>query len=509
MNLKINQIKVGAILSYVIIFLDIIIGILYVPFLTAKLGQSEYGLYSLVASIISYLTVLDLGFGNAITIYTSKYLAKKDKEQEQKLHGMFFLIYIVIGVVAGAIGLILRANVNNMFNTTMSAAEMETAKTLMSILTLNLVVTFPFSIFSSIITAYEKFVFSKIVNIVRIVLAPLIMIPLLLLGHKSITLVSVITVLNIACLLINMLYCLRALKIKLRFKGFDFKLLAEIFSYSFFIFLNVIIDKVNWSVDNFILAMVKGTTQVAIYAVAAQFNNIYLMFSTAISGVLLPKISKMESNNATDEEFSNIFIQTGRLQYIILGLVITGFVVFGRRFIELLYGPQYLTAYIIACILMIPVTLPLIQNVGVSILQAKHKHKFRVLILLLIAVFNVIISVPLAKLYGGIGSAIGTAIAFVLGQILILNIYYYKKIHLDIPKFLKEICKLSLPIVLTFFVGILLYTKINLVNSISLVILIVLYTVLYSLLMWNFGMNDYEKDLVEGILERFTKKDVK
>ena len=52
--MKKDEIKLGAILSYVIIALNMIIGVAYTPILTSKLGQSEYGLYSLVASVISY-----------------------------------------------------------------------------------------------------------------------------------------------------------------------------------------------------------------------------------------------------------------------------------------------------------------------------------------------------------------------------------------------------------------------------------------------------------------------
>ena len=68
-----KQRKVGAILSYVSIIVNTLIQLLYTPLLIRKLGQSEYGLYSLVASIIGYLTIMDLGFGNAIIVYTAKY----------------------------------------------------------------------------------------------------------------------------------------------------------------------------------------------------------------------------------------------------------------------------------------------------------------------------------------------------------------------------------------------------------------------------------------------------
>ena len=93
--MKSNQRKIGAVLSYVTIIANTLIQLLYTPFLIRKLGQSEYGLFSLVSSIIGYLTVLDLGFGNAIIVHTAKYRAKGELKKEQKLHGMFRVIYII------------------------------------------------------------------------------------------------------------------------------------------------------------------------------------------------------------------------------------------------------------------------------------------------------------------------------------------------------------------------------------------------------------------------------
>jgi len=496
------ELKLGAILSYVVIVVNIIIGIAYTPFLTKMLGQSEYGLYSLVASIISYLTILDLGFGNAIVIYTARYLAKNDKESEYKLHGMFFVIYIIIGILAGVIGVVLFFNVDKLFGNSMNYEEVQKAKILMAILTFNLIITFPFSIFSSIITAYEKFIFNKLINIIRIILMPLIMIPLLLMGYKSISLVILTTILNVMCLIINMIYCLKKLRIKLKFKGFDYSLLKEIFTYSFFIFLNTIIDKINWNVDNFVLGTVAGTAAVAIYSVATQFNSMYLTFSTAISGVLLPKVTQMEAKASSDKEFTKIFIQTGRIQYIIMALVITGFLIFGKQLIIVLFGNEYVEAYYIACILMLPVTVPLIQNVGLSIIQAKNKHKFRTVVFFLIAIANVGISIPLSKLYGGIGAAIGTAISLVVGQIIIMNIYYYKVIHIDIAKFWKDIIKMSVPVIIVYILGKLGYNMIENKGIVFLVIGVIIYCLIYLLFMWKFGMKETEKNLLKQPIQK-------
>ena len=349
----------------------------------------------------------------------------------------------------------------------------------------------------------NTFIFRKCLNIIRIILMPIIMIPLLLLGYKSITLAILTTIVNAICLITNMLYCLKNLNIKLKFNGFDFKLLKEIFAYSFFIFLNSIIDKINWSVDNFILGTVSGTVAVAVYAVAAQFNTMYLSFSTAISGVLLPKVAKMEAQNSSDKQFTNIFIKTGRIQYIIMALIITGFVLFGKFFILTLFGKEYEQAYYMACILMIPVTVPLIQNVGLNIIQAKNKYKFRTIVFFFIAILNIMLSIPLAKKYGGIGTSTGTAIALIVGQIIIMNIYYYKKINIDIIAFWKNIFRMTIPVAITFIIGIGINNFIKNYSIIVFAFKIVLYVIIYMLLMWYLGMKEEER---ESFLQAFSEE---
>lgn len=492
-----REIKIGAILSYIIIVVNMLIGVLYTPILTAKLGQTEYGLYSLVTSIISYLTILDFGFGNAIIIYTTRYRNKNEKDKEQKLHGMFLIIYTIIGIIAGIIGAILWLNVDKLFGNTMSADELSKAKILMAILTFNLVVTFPLSIFSSIITSYEKFVFSKVLNLARIILNPIVMLILLDFGVKSVGLVILVTVLNITTLILNYIYCKTKLKIKLKFGKIDFKLLKEIMAYSVWIFLNSIMDKINWSLDQFVLGIYSGSVAVAIYSVASQLNQMYINFSSAISGVLLPRITKMENDNASDEEFTDIFIKTGRIQYIVMALIMSGFVLFGKEFINIMWvGSEYAESYIIACILMLPSTIPLIQNVGLNILQAKNRYKFRVIVLMIFAVVNVCISIILAKKYGGVGAALGTAISTILGQVIFMNIFYQKKIGINIIKFWKNILTMSIPMIFVIILAIILKTIVPINSVIVLVAQIVLYTLIYCLIVYRFSINEYEKQLI-------------
>lgn len=497
-----NEIKKGAMLSYVLVILTNVIALIYTPFLIRCLGQSEYGLYSLITSIIGYLTVLDFGFGNAVVIYTAKYRAQNKLDEEQKLHGMFFVIFFIIGLLATVLGLILFFNVNAMFGASMTPYELNKAKILLLLLTFNLAITFPFSIYNSIITAYEKFTFQKVLAIIRTIANPIIMLPLLLLGYKSVSLVIVTTILNMIIFVSNYLYCKNKLKIKIKYTGIDKKQLTEIFAYSFFIFLNAIIDKINWSLDNFILGSVSGTIAVSVYTIGAQINTMFINFSTAINGVLVPKITKMITKGVSNKEITNEFVKIGRIQFIMLFLLLSGFIIFGCEFILLWAGENYASSYYIALILLIPVIIPLTQNVGITVLQARNLHRFRSLVLAGIAILNVVLSIPLAKLYGGIGSAIGTSLAIIIGNIIIINIYYYKKININVIEYWKNIGAIILKDIIPVSIIIVLLYFTNLRPLYNLMVFIPIYTIIYFVFNYHFIFNIYEKDTVNSIFKK-------
>lgn len=496
--MPVNQLKAGVVLNYVVIFLNTVVGLLYTPYMLRMMGQSEYGLYSLVASVIAYLTVLDLGFGNAIVRYTAKFRAEKKTEEQYEMFGMFFLLYLVIGIVAFGIGLGLYFNVDTIFGNTMTAVELDRARIMMLLLVANLAFTFPMSIWGSIIQAYEDFVFQKSLNIFRIILNTAVMICLLHFGYKAVAMVVVQTIFNILTLVVNFIYCRRKLNIHIyfRFKHFHWGFLKEVAIYSFWIFLNAIMDRVYWSTGQFVLGAMVGTAAVAVFAIAIQLEGMYMQFSTAISSVFLPKVTAMVATNRSRKEISDLFIRTGRIQYIVLAYILSGFIIFGRQFIELWAGAGYSDAYIISLLFFIPLTVPLIQNLGITILQARNEMKFRSVLYIIIALVSLAMQIVLTRYFGGIGCAMGVSGALVVGQILIMNVYYRRKQGLDIKTFWKEISKMSIiPIVLIFSSMLVIRHFFALDSWGKLILGIAAFSLVYIPLFFRFSMTDEERNL--------------
>lgn len=503
--MPINQLKAGVVLNYVVIFLNTVVGLLYTPYMLRMMGQSEYGLYSLVASVIAYLTVLDLGFGNAIVRYTAKFRAEKKTEEQYEMFGMFFLLYLVIGIIAFGIGLGLYFNVDTLFGDTMTAVELGRARIMMLLLVANLTFTFPMSIWGSIIQAYEDFVFQKSLNIIRIILNTAVMICLLHFGYKAVAMVVVQTIFNVLTLVVNFIYCRRKLTIHIyfRFKHFHWGFLKEVAIYSFWIFLNAIMDRVYWSTGQFVLGAMVGTAAVAVFAIAIQLEGMYMQFSTAISSVFLPKVTAMVATNRSRKEISDLFIRTGRIQYIVLAYILSGFIIFGRQFIELWAGAGYSDAYIISLLFFIPLTVPLIQNLGITILQARNEMKFRSVLYIIIALVSLAMQIVLTRYFGGIGCAMGVSGALVVGQILIMNVYYRRRQDLDIKTFWKEISKMSIiPIVLIFSSMLVIRHFFALDSWGKLILGIAAFSLVYIPLFFRFSMTDDERNLFISMVHK-------
>ncbi|MGO4936215.1 lipopolysaccharide biosynthesis protein [Fundicoccus sp. Sow4_H7] len=498
MNLKsnTNQLKAGAALSYISMGLGYLVSIIYTPIMLRLLGQSEYGLYNLVASVVAYLGVLNFGFGSAYMRYYSRYKVQDDRKKIATLNGMFLIIFSVIGLIAVIAGTLLAMNTEVIFGSELTGVELSRAKILMMILVINLAISFPNIVFTSHITANEKFIFQKFIEMIRVVINPFVVLPVLIMGYGSVGMVVVTTLLNISIEIINAVYCVKKLKMRFSFRNFDFKLMRDMTVFSSFIFINLLIDQINWNIDKFILGRFHGAVSVAVYGLAAQLNTYYLSLSTAISSVFIPRVHRLVANSYNNTELTKLFTRIGRVQFIMLSLISSGLIFFGRAFINMWAGGNYDGSYPIVLLLIIPVTIPLIQNIGIEIQRAKNMHHFRSWVYFFIAIGNLALTIPLAKTYGGIGAAIGTAASFFVGNGLLMNWYNHVKVGLDMLFFWKQILSFLPALIAPTIAGMLFNEFFNLSNPFNFLGLGIIYVFIFSASMWSFGMNQYERDLL-------------
>lgn len=497
-----NQRQSGIFLSYIGEAVKIVSGLLYTPIMLRLLGQSEYGLYQLVNSVVSYLGLLSFGFGSAYIKYYSQCKAENDEKGISKLNGMFMLIFSFLSLLCLLCGSIMVLHADSILGSGLTAGEITKARILLAIMVVNMALTFPNVVFNCYVTAHEKFIFQKTIRILQNVLNPFLALPLMIAGFGSIAVVVVSTVLTFAVFASNVFYCKKRLGISFSFHGLELSKLNAMWIFTFFIFLNQLIDQINWNVDKILLGRMSGTAAVAIYGVGAQINTMYVQTSTAISNVFIPKVNRIVSESNDNKELTDLMIRVGRMQFVILALVVSGFVFFGKPFIEMWAGHEYYEAYYIVLLLIIPATVPLVQNLGIEVQRAKNKHKARSIVYFCVAISNVVISIPLIYVWGVIGAAVGTMISLVCGNILFMNWYYQKKLNLDIVRFWKSLLSFIPAIVLVIIYGVIYCYFIEITGWLLLAISIITYSGVYFAVMWLFGFNSSEKRLMISLINR-------
>lgn len=497
-----NELKQGIILSYINLGLGTIIPFIYTPIMLRILGQAEYGLFSLASSAVSYLSLLSFGFGSTIIRYISKYRAENDKESEEKVFGFFLVLYCVLALLVLICGVVIAYNVEPIFNKGLTTNELNKMKILVMIMTFNSALSFPISVYSSMVVAHEKYIFRKLIDMFSTVLAPIANLVALYLGYASVGMATAATIIQFIVLPLNVFYCYRIIKIKPIFAKLPNTLIKEMLGFSVFIFIGTLVDMLFWATDKVILGMLAGSVAVAIYNVGSTFNTMVMNLSTSISGVFTPRVTGMVVKEASKEELNSIFIRIGRIQFIIIALIVSGFTVFGPTFIKLWAGPGYSGAYWIAIMTMFPLCIPLIQNMGLTIVIAQNKHQFRSIVYLIIAVANVVMTYISVPYFGVYGAAACSCIAYIIGQGIVMNIYYYKVTGLDIPLFWKNIFKMAIiPIILTVIC--LFLNDFIAINSWKIFLCgVVVFTSIYAILMYLFAFNEYERALFGGLLKK-------
>lgn len=502
-----NQIKLGMILSYINIGIGNLIPLFYTPIMLSLLGQNEYGLYKIASSTTSYLSLIAFGIGSAVSRYLIKARTEAGKEAEENMFGLFYLIFQIIAILVMSVGMVLVLNLNLIYGKSLSLDELTKMKILVSILVVNMAINFSASSYNAVVSTHEKFIFIQAINILSTIGIPVLNLIVLFSGYKSIGMAASSLAINVLIRCAYVYYARKVINIKPRFKALPVGCLKEIFIFSFWIFVANISSQLFSATDTLIIGMIPelATVGAAVYSIGNTFPNIMFSLAQVVPGLFMPTVNKMVFKGSTGENLTDLMIKVGRMQGMIVTLVCSGFIAFGKPFIEVYAGMGYEEAYWVAVIIMIPNCIALVQSVGHSILQAKNMHKFRSKMYLMIAILNAILTWFMVRRFGVVGAAIPTGFTYIIGNGVILNWYYWKKVCLNIPRFWKSV----IPI---FFVGSIMCLLVGLVarwidfyKIYNMVAGIILYSLIYGIILWFKVLTNVEKETIFTLLGHIVK----
>ena len=497
----------GAMLSYGSIIISFIAGFVATPIIIRCLGKSEYGVYTLVASLCAYLNIIEQGLADTVVKYFIKFKVEKALEKEQHFCAVILLVNAVLSVLICLIGSVLYVRMPNIYSSTMSVEEISIAQKLLVLMVLNLVVSFMFNLYQGILTASEKFIALRVTDIVNQIVSYSLIVAVLLLGGKSFSVVMITLVCNVVILLYKFLYCKIRLHTKEKWhKGvLNRDTYYELFKYLLAVLIVVIVEQIYWKLDNILISLYLGASFVAVYSIGMSFHKYLMKFATTISKVMTPKIFRDVLSGGSMSRVTDELIQISRIQALGIYLALGGLIAFGKEFVFLWVGSGYEEAYWIIIVTLIPYSFEIVGNIRNVILQANNLYIKKSLITLGISILNIILTVCFIKIWGIIGAAIGTGIGVILGQVGVNYLLYANKCC-ELMRYYKETYLKLIPVVVAMVILGKLIKNIIIPNNWGLFLInIGICTVFYLITCYIFVLNKTEKRRVINMLKRKKK----
>jgi len=508
-----SQIRVGAILSYILIVLNIVSGVIYVPWMINIIGDSNFGLYTLAISVVSFF-VLDFGISQSISKFISRYRSEGKEDQVNKFLGITYKLYLIIDIVIFFILVIIWLYSESIF-VKLNADELAKLKNIFLIAGVTSVIAFPFLTLNSILTSYERFIFLKACALINKALIILLTILFLVLGYGLYTLILVNSAVNILIIFIKLIYINKRIGIKVDYKIKNKLLVKQIFSFSIWITIINIAQRLTLNIAPSILAIFSNTiepssTEITYFSLGLTIEGFVWSFAYALNGLFLPKVTNLIVKQKDNSKLLSLMIRVGRLQFLIIGLIIMGFSLMGKEFILLWMGEGYIKSYYVGILLIIPQIIFLTQEIARTALIVVDEVKYRAFVYIGGTILSLVLSIVLSPKYGAIGTAFAIFISHIFTDTIAMNIIYKKILKIDMKQFYKKsYFELLLPFLICSPIIIFMQNYFPTNNILVFLGKVIFIGVIYFILLWISALNKNEKNEFIHIIKTLFKKATK
>ena len=498
--------KLGIVISYANTILNMLCGLFLSSYLLRILGQTDYGIYQTICSFANYLVLLEFGTGTVITRNIVRCRAAKREEDIQKNISTVWTVSLILAVCLLIAALLFYGAIPRLYVNTFTQDQIVYAKKIFAFEAVYLLVSFLSTLPKGILLGFERYQMEPILAIVRLIIRTIALTLLVFYCRLAIVIVFVDLALSLAVLVFYMWYCKAEFGVRFYIKVFDKTIFVDALPLCVAIFIQCIVNQANNNVDKFILGIKFSPESVAIYSVGLYMYSVFSSLTTIPISMYAPQTIKAVERGISGRKLENFLVQPSRLIVLIGGTILFGFASVGRQFIVLVYGAEYVVAWKVALIIMLPMLLNMSNGILINVLDAMNLRLSRSYTLLFTTVANILLTLVWVERWGMIGASIATAICTIVGQITLMNIYYTGKLHIDVLYMYRET-----------FRGILEYQLIAMLaacmiaNHINHVILSfltggILYVAIFGALFILRGARDEEKRIISRVLRRIKKK---
>lgn len=498
-----KQIKYGAVISYLTILFNLVVTLLYTPWMVGKIGQSNYALYTLSTSLIS-IFLMDFGISSSVARFIAKYKTEGRDDEISRFLGVVYKLYLLISLVIFIVLTAVYFLIEKIYSG-LSVEEINVFKKLYIIVAGYSIVSFPFMPLDGVLNSHEKFIQLKICGLVQKSVSIVLIVLALFLNLGVVSIVSANALSGVITICIKLVIIHKGKIPSPDFKCKDKKIFKDIFSFSVWVTVISIAQRCMFNLAPSILGIVSNSTEIAVFSPANALESTFYTFAAAINGLFLPKISRLIASNDKDQ-IMKLMISVGKYQMIVLGLIFTGFCAIGKDFMELWMGKEYIKSYYGAILIFLPDLLIFSQQIANTLMVAENKVKLQAIGYIITAVVCLGCSFVFSRMYGCIGACLAIAIGYFVNFIYI-NIVYVKVMKLNLKRFYIKCYLKTIPAIIVSVVALLIiFNFFNKVSWLWLIVKGIISVAVYSIFTLIFAITKDEKKYILNKIKKGEKQ---
>ena len=392
------------------------------PFVLHTLGDTAYGVWVLLTTMVGYLGLLDLGVRGAVTRYVARYRTTAQDVAAGQVASAALAIFAVTGLLAVVMSVGLATVILPLFR--IPAEHLGPARVVVVLGGAAFAVSLVSGVFGGILAATERFDLLSGADILSAALRAVSIYVALISGAGLVGLALIQLGYTIARGTLNYVLARRQYpKLRLRWRGWGRVELRQIFSFSLFSTMLHVSEAAILEADSLVIAAFMPVHMIAFFAIGANLTMYARSVIGGISQTITPRISALQAGEHQDE-LQWVVLKAGRLATLVMLPIVVTFLVRGESFIGLWMGMEYAaTSGRILAILSVALVAAAGRQVATSAIIGVNRHRQLAPWYVGEAAVNVGLSLVLVQSMGLDGVALGTAIPSLLVSILVIPWY--------------------------------------------------------------------------------------
>ena len=410
---------VGTATKYLVLALNIGLGIVLMPFTVRHLGQTEYGVWMLVASMTTYFQLLDLGYGNGVVRHLVDADRRGDVADVNRIASTFVCVYAGIAVVACAAIAVMIGVVVPRFPH-LSSAQVRVAQVLLAILGARVAIGFPLTVFGAVTNARQGFALNNLVASATVVASAMCTYAVLEGGGGLLTLVAMTTAVSILGYGGYAWTAYRVMpELRIRPSYFSASRWRDVTSFSLYLFAISVAGQISFNIDNIVVGACLGPAAVAVYTIALRLSEYQRRLCDQFSGMLFPVVMAFGADGDR-EALKRTLVEGNRIALTLVAGASVCLVGFSGPLIVRWMGPAFAGSVTPFNVLALAGVIVVSQAVSSNVLIAVGRHRIVTWIWAAEAAMNLVLSVALVRTMGLPGIALGKLAPLVVGHLVVM-----------------------------------------------------------------------------------------